>query len=139
MAEQLALFFPSTDVRRTRADQIFAAFKRFHAENQIVWDLFAKYTMEIVRGGHKNFGAKAVFERIRWYTTLETTNRIKLNNNYTSYYARMFVAKFPQYAEFFRNRERISENSGPATVDIQEWSAAPPAGEDELMEELRNL
>ena len=139
MAEQLALFFPPLDVRRSRADQIFAAFKKFHAEHPIVWELFCRFTKEIIGSGFKNYGSKAVFERVRWYTTFETSTIIKLNNNYTSYYARMFHAKFPDYGIFFRNRELISARSGPNVVDIQEWEGNPPAGEDELMEELRNL
>ena len=83
-----------------------AKFNKFHRDNPKVYELFKKFTFEFIEAGAKNTGSKAVIERIRWFTTVETTGkRYKINNNYTCMYSRLFMRDFPQYTGLFRTRE----------------------------------
>lgn len=84
------------------------AFRDYHAQNPAVWTLFERFALDAARGGWTHFGAKAVWERIRWYIRLETRDdyaAVKLNNNYTSRYARMFAERHPEHADLFHFRE----------------------------------
>jgi len=93
---------------RTRADKIREEFERFHADNPMVWDLFQRFSLEVVESGRKHYSASAIFERIRWHVEIETTGEFKLCNNYRAYYARLFHQHHPNLAGFFRNRELVS-------------------------------
>ena len=123
----------------TRADQIFDAFKVFHRANPEIWVLFQKYSLQIIDRGLKSYGSAAVFERIRWHISVETSGKVKLNNNFRAYYARMFAVKYPENAYFFRNRKRVSENKDAYKNDIQEWVFAAPWKELNLSRELATL
>lgn len=86
------------------------AFDKFHAENPDVWRHFEKFTLELIEAGHLHYSADAVCHRIRWHLDVETKSEdgLKLNNNYTAHYARLFAARYPQHATFFRCRRRKS-------------------------------
>ncbi len=83
-----------------------AEFEKFHAENPHVYRLFERFALRAINAGRPRLGAKAIFERLRWYTTVETrsSDDLKLNNNYTPFYARMFEEQHPDYAGFFSKR-----------------------------------
>ena len=98
----------------TRADQIHKDFEIFHLQNPMVWELFKKYVLIIIKRDFKHYGASAVFERIRWHVQIETTGQeFKLNNNFCAYYARMFEEEYPGHGGFFRSRELISGRKTP--------------------------
>jgi hypothetical protein len=81
-------------------------FNKFHKENPNVWELFVKFTFDVIRTGRKNYSVNAVFERIRWHTDIETTGKqFKLSNNHRAYYARYFHEKYPEYDGFFRTKQ----------------------------------
>jgi hypothetical protein len=123
---------------KSRADQIEAAFLRFHEANPIVWDLFERFALQAIAAGRHGYGSAAIFERIRWHMAIETVGEpIKLNNNYRAYYARMFAAKHPEHAGFFRCRKRTSIERPPGRPDRQVFVAPPAAGERALLELLR--
>ncbi len=88
-------------------EQVLEA-RRFHKENPEVWKLFVHFTFQLINAGRKNGGAKAVWERLRWETSVnpDRADEFKLNNNFTTYYARSFQAVYPQHEDFFRYRER---------------------------------
>ena len=77
----------------------------WHKANPEVYELFKKFTWQVIGAGHKNYSSKAIFERIRWHTDVETGgDPFKINNNYTAYYARLFMVDHPEYDGFFRTR-----------------------------------
>ena len=82
-------------------------FNRFDEDNPHVWDLFVKYTNDVIQAGKKNYSQKAIFERIRWHTDIETQSdvKFKLSNNHTAYYARKFMDAFPDKEGFFRTKK----------------------------------
>lgn len=87
-----------------RADLV-AAWRAFHRANPRVYELFEQYTFEAARR-RAHYSAKAIFERIRWHTEIETTGAdFKLNNNFHAYYARLFMKRHPRHDGFFRTRD----------------------------------
>lgn len=81
-------------------------FIAFHQNNRHIYQDILRYTKQVWDSGHRNFGMKAIFERIRWdYTVYSTGIPFKLNNNYTSRYAKLVERDLPHTRGFFRNRE----------------------------------
>lgn len=83
----------------------FLEFVKFAGDNPHVRVLFERFAMEGIMSGRDNFGARMVWERIRWYTDIETTDLIfKVNNNFIAYYSRLFMIEHPEHGSFFRTR-----------------------------------
>jgi hypothetical protein len=82
-----------------------AAFVRYHAENPQVYAALVRFALEAKRSGRRRLGMKAVFERLRWWSVIETAgDEFVLNNNYTAWYARLVMAQEPELAGFFETR-----------------------------------
>jgi hypothetical protein len=82
-----------------------AQFWDFHAANPKVYSLFSKFAFEAARANRGSFGVGAIFERMRWYTTVETRGEeYKLNNNYRAYYGRLWMRNNPEFDGFFSTR-----------------------------------
>lgn len=85
-------------------------FVKFHEDNPKVWELFTKFTFDVIGTGRKHYSVNAIFERIRWHTDIETEgDSFKLSNNHRAYYARHFHEKYPEYDGFFKTKELRSE------------------------------
>lgn len=79
-----------------------AKFRRFHAANPHVYDLLEKFAFKAIAAGREHYGVKALFEIIRWHTSIHTTdNAFKLSNTHAPYYARLFHKNNPKHAGFF--------------------------------------
>lgn len=83
----------------------FLKFKQFHRDNPHVYDLFDRFTRELIDAGFRRYGAKAVMERIRWHVTTRTKGEFKISNNHTAYYARLWSITNPEHARFFFFKE----------------------------------
>lgn len=88
-------------------------FLEFHRANPEVYELFERFTFEAINSGMKRVGAKFVFERIRWEIYVSTSGAgycvplkrdLKLNNNFTAWYARAFKAKNRAHKDVFECR-----------------------------------
>jgi hypothetical protein len=93
-----------------RADNIpFSTIDRVIAyirENPDVWRHFERFALEAIHR-RRTFGAKAVFDRVRWELQMETGEPVKTDANLPYYYARIFEAKYPEHRAYFkRNKER---------------------------------
>jgi len=80
-------------------------FERFHRENPRVYELFKRFTFQLIERGFKHHSSDAVVHRIRWHTDVETTtatDSFKIANAHTAFYARLFMADHPQHKGFFR-------------------------------------
>jgi hypothetical protein len=89
--------------------QAFEAFDRSHPE---VYEAIKRYAFQAVAAGRKRIGIALIFERIRWYHTIELSDGdFKLNNNFRAFYARKFAKEFPQHAGLFSMRS--SEADAP--------------------------
>lgn len=80
-------------------------FEQFDKANPEIWRLFFKFTL-IVMEGRKRIGGKAVMERVRWESIVDSSAKsFKVNNSYTAYYVRKFQAVYPQFAHVFETRK----------------------------------
>jgi hypothetical protein len=91
-------------IGKTGAKQ-YAAFRKFHQENPDVFWLFQKFAEQALKAGCSEFGAKAIWERMRWHSLVETRgDNYKLNNSYTTYYARLLELTDERFLGFFEFR-----------------------------------
>jgi hypothetical protein len=82
-----------------------AQFWTFHQTNPRVYDLFNKFALEAAKANRGYFGVGAIFERMRWFTTIETSGgEYKLNNNHRAYYGRLWMRDNPEHDGFFSTR-----------------------------------
>lgn len=112
----------------TRADQLDAAFRRFHVDNPRIWVLFERFAFEVIHAGHEHYSSSAIFERIRWEIAIATRDPdgCKLNNNHRAFYARLFHQRYPQHKGFFRNRVQTSKEQPPADPE-KHFFLSPPS------------
>ena len=80
-------------------------FNEYHRQNPHIYQAFEKKTLEAISRGYKHCSAKGVFEILRWETAVAANHdEYKINNNYTPFYARLFMKNHPEHQEFFRVR-----------------------------------
>ena len=80
-------------------------FFEFHDENPHVFKLWEEITFKAIKRGYKHIGAALIRELIRWESGITTTDpEYKMPNQWTPYYARLFMQKHPEYAGLFRTR-----------------------------------
>jgi hypothetical protein len=80
------------------------SFKKYHEENSQIYTEFKRLAFQLINRGYKHIGAKQIFEVIRWQTMISGNDGYKLNNSYTSDYARLFEKEHPAYEGIFRKR-----------------------------------
>lgn len=92
----------------TRKRDLDAEFFDFHVENPRVYELLVRFAREAMRAGKTKVGINMLYTRVRWDVWLETRDRaspeLKLNDGYTSRYARLIMANEPDLAGFFEIR-----------------------------------
>ena len=82
-----------------------AKFWTFHKENPHVYQLVKRFTFQAIRAGRSHYSIQSIFERMRWYTDIETNDPdFKLNNNHRPFYSRLFMDDHPEHKDFFRLR-----------------------------------
>lgn len=90
-------------------------FDKFHRDNPEVYELFKRFSWELVRSGRLRYSADAIIHRIRWHYAVnvdyQKNGDFKMNNNFSSRYARKLIAESPSFDEFFETRE-LKEGSG---------------------------
>lgn len=106
----------------TRADQIFAAWEKFHADHPEVWKWFERFAFEALHSGAQKVLAYLIANRIRWHVGVERREGIiALNNNFVPYYARLWREKHPSRADLFECRELITQQRAARRPDRQEF------------------
>lgn len=85
---------------------IAEAFERFHAENPEVYATLRRLAFEWKKRRADRCGMKMLFEVARWQMNLKTTGEpFVLNNNFTSYYARLLMENEPELDGLFQTRK----------------------------------
>lgn len=88
------------------SSQNHAKFLNFHYANPHVYNRLRALALEMKRQGIDKYSMKGLFEVLRWEHALKTTGDVfKLNNNYTSLYARGLMQNEPQLEGFFALRK----------------------------------
>lgn len=88
----------------------FETYDKTHPE---VWENFKGICFQLWDHGVRHYGAKAVFEVIRYHRLVESVDGYKVNNNWTASYARKLSLLYPQFRDFFELRkihERTEDN-----------------------------
>ncbi len=83
-------------------------FLLFHETNPWVFKALVDLAYALRNRGHRRFGVKLLFERLRFeylLTTNDPTSSWRLNNNMTSRYARMLIENVPELADCIETRE----------------------------------
>lgn len=108
-------------------DEINAAFWAFHERHPEVYALFDRFTRELIKAGYQHGSAKAVCERLRWETSFQSEGPVKINNNFTSRYARLWEYHNPEHRGFFRTRALNPTSSNAVNLPADERKGAPRA------------
>ena len=96
---------------KTRLDEMREHAQKFHEDHPEVWDKFKEFTFDRIKQGYKNYSVYTVMERIRWDLSNvggDGITEIKINNNIRPFYARRFMAMYPEHDGFFRIRVQKS-------------------------------
>jgi hypothetical protein len=91
-----------------------AAFALYDAANPQIYATFRAMAGELKRRGFSHYGAKSIFEAMRFHHAVSAGpgNEWKLNNNYTSRYARKLMSECPEFRGFFETRRLLSREEG---------------------------
>ncbi len=84
---------------------LIRAFFRFHRENPHVYELFDRFTRQVIARGRTRYSSDAIFHRVRWETSIVTTGDVfKINDHHTAYYSRLWMRLNPEHKGLFRTR-----------------------------------
>lgn len=103
--EQLTLAgFVTPDVAPTASIQ--ERFEAFHTANPWILAHLERLTQDWLRQtGGRRLGMKALFERLRWEHGIHTGgDPWRLNNVFTSRYARLLIELHPEWTDVFETR-----------------------------------
>lgn len=82
------------------------AFLEYHRERPFIYKEFKRFAYEMLFQGRERYSAKTIMERIRWEVDLKNTREdFKINNTFTAMYARVLMARHPEFSKFFELRE----------------------------------
>jgi hypothetical protein len=95
----------------SRFDQMRDECQRFHEAHPEVWDEFVRLAFIAINRGHKSYGARTVWEVLRWNAGVGdgSEDSFKLNDHYPPFYARRFHRIYPDHDGFFQLREQKSK------------------------------
>jgi hypothetical protein len=80
-------------------------FEDYHKQNPQVYAAFEKFTLQVIGTGRKYFSARAIYERMRWYSLIEDNSvTFKISDHPMPFYARLFERNHPEHAGFFRKK-----------------------------------
>jgi len=84
-------------------DNLLKNWVKFNRTNPRVYGLFLQFAREAKASGRKYFSHWMIAQRIRWYSTIETTGSdYKLSNDFIALYARYLVYLRPEFEGFFK-------------------------------------
>lgn len=95
----------SKQVRPQPKDSIQIQFETYHSINPSVYTKLVDLAREVKSKGRVCYAIEPLFARLRWHFEFETEgDSFKLNNNFTSRYARLIMENEPDLRGFFRTR-----------------------------------
>lgn len=107
MNEQAELFatLPSATARQRSLSERFMEWIE-SPHGRAVYSEFVRFAREVRISGRKQYGAKAIWERLRWHFQIERRagEEYSLNNSYVSRLARVAAYREPDLKHFFEFR-----------------------------------
>lgn len=95
-----------TSKNATPKKVLYENFVSYHAKHPHVWEAFEEKAL--IAAQHKTkFGARAIFELLRWETMVSGSGTYKLKDTNIPYYARLFIQKYPEYSYLFKTKEGL--------------------------------
>lgn len=88
-------------------DSLSARFAAYHEAHPDIYREFRQMAYRLHRAGIRHYGAKAIFEAMRYHRAVSgrDSDGFKLNNVYVSRYARLLADEDPRrFADFFEFR-----------------------------------
>lgn len=93
------------------ADGDAARFWAFHEENPHVYAELRRFALEAVGKGRRRLSINLLFERLRWFTEIETEgDAFKVNNTFRAWYARLLMRDEPRLAGMFETRKSDADD-----------------------------
>ena len=86
-------------------DDTLAKFNEYHMSNPDIFKLFKDLANQTKDAGRNTYSAKSLMEVIRWNKSLVPGDTFKINNDYTSLYARLLIAQDSSFDGFFELRQ----------------------------------
>jgi hypothetical protein len=82
-------------------------FFRYHADNPQIFKIIKKYTAQVKDVGFQHYSMDAIMHRVRWHVNVKTRSYdgFKINNNFTSRYARLLEKENKDLRGFFNKRK----------------------------------
>lgn len=100
---QLPLF-PVTEPEYEPEMSIAERFAMFHGANPHVADALEALAAQWL-AHHRRVGMKALVERLRWESGIQTSaDPFKINNSYTALYARLLILRHPEWRGAIQTR-----------------------------------
>lgn len=108
MSDQLTLDVDIAPLVPATGTTIDERFQDFHQQNGWVYRQLEAMTADLLAAGQRRVGMKMLVEVLRWRyfrQTFDPSSPFRLNNDYTSRYARLLIAEHPEWAGVFELRE----------------------------------
>lgn len=89
-------------------ESIQQRFDRFDQAHPEIYAEFCVIARNLFQCGRRHYGSKAILEVIRYHRALQIQDEqevFKINNNYSSRYARKLASEDERFANFFELRE----------------------------------
>lgn len=81
------------------------AFQQFHKNNPDVYSGFKTLAFKAIKAGKKKISSKAIINVLRWEFSFSVeSTKFKINDAFTSRYARLFIKDYPEYKSRFELR-----------------------------------
>jgi hypothetical protein len=102
--------------QRATGKTIQQAFDEYHKNNPKVYERFKEYAIKSIKNGKSRISFKLILNVIRWSYFMETKDEtqvlingkwvtFRINDAYSSRYARLFIQEFPEHTEKIEMRE----------------------------------
>ncbi|MBC9717797.1 hypothetical protein H9Y04_35230 [Streptomyces sp. TRM66268-LWL] len=107
-----------------RRPSIDERFDDFHTSHPWVFEALEELIEEWIESGGGRISIKALFEQLRWPASRQRVPPIRLNNIFTSRYARLLRHEHPEWANAFetrrlRNHARSDRDSLTSKVNAE--------------------
>lgn len=108
-AEPLTLFDVTplvVDPVYERGETIAQRFDRYHSANPWIFEALERLALDLHSRGRR-IGVKALVEVVRWQyaRTTASEDAFRVNNSFTSRYARLLIERHPELADAIECRE----------------------------------
>lgn len=86
-------------------DSIQARFEAFHQTNPHVYAALEEMSQQLHDRGRERIGIELLFAQLRWQSLIATSgDEFKLNDHFTSRYARLLIQNHPEWTGLFEMR-----------------------------------